>query len=54
MIRKADIDGEACSTCRFVEWGIDRHDMPWHQCQVHGEPIGNPDEYVCDRFEDIP
>lgn len=55
MKRKAEIEGEACSTCWHAEWGIDRYEMPWHECAKHkGEVIDRPDELVCDRFEHKP
>lgn len=55
MIREAEIEGEACSTCRHSELHVDRYEMPWHSCaKRNGEVIARPDDLVCDRFEHIP
>lgn len=56
MIRKAEIEGEACSTCRFAEFRADHAlYLPWYECTKHkGEVIYRPDDLVCDRFEHIP
>lgn len=56
MIRKAEIEGEACSTCRHAEFRFDKHSMmPWYSCAKHkGEVIDRPDELVCDQFEHEP
>ena len=55
MIRKAEIEGEACSTCKYAELRFYRYDTPWYSCAKHkGEVIDTPDDLVCDRFEHIP
>ena len=55
MIRKAEIEGEACSTCRHAEFRLDVSYLPWYECAKHkGEVIDRPDDLVCDRFEHKP
>ena len=55
MIRKVEIEGEACSTCKHAELRFYRYDTPWYSCAKHkSEVIDTPDELVCDRFEHMP
>lgn len=54
MIRKAEIEGEACSTCRYADFRLDEHCMPWYLCAKLEVEVCTPDDLVCDRFEHIP
>ena len=54
MIREAEIEGEACSTCKCAVMRLDEHFMPWYLCAKLKVEVCTPDETVCDNWKEIP